>query len=242
MALNCRVLMRDKREKEQASRWETQLKTTEKCVRTVRPCLVTVAMAPGGHFGHSVLQGCGPGSYSVFHHDPLEHFSGPSCSFRESTLVMFASDRDVYMCVSVCVCECVGFFSNRQQEGLTDCVWEVGGRNSRGLNYVSLSNTHLYAHSHAHKHEIHIHNLGRWLKEWVVHTANSQYFFWSDHKHNTICPWMASMGSFLFESVRWQTSACSFWLFPMGDNFKSCLGKCVRVTVYLKLTRGSISH
>lgn len=44
------------------------------------------------------------------------------------------------MCKSLCVydCEClVGFFSIRQQEGLTDCVWEVGERNSRGLNHVS---------------------------------------------------------------------------------------------------------
>lgn len=95
-------------------------------------------MAPGGH---SVLHGCMTRSYNAFHHDPLEDFSGPSSSFRESTLVMFASDESV----SVCGCV-VGFSSIRQQEGLTDCEWEVGGRNSRGLNHMSLCNTHMHTY------------------------------------------------------------------------------------------------
>lgn len=104
-------------------------------------------MAAGGHFGHSVLHGCMTGSYNVFHHDPLGDFSRPSCGFVESTLVMFASDECVY-CVYVRVCS--RFLSIRQQEGLTDCVWEVTGRNSGGLNNVSLCNRHIHTHMHAH--------------------------------------------------------------------------------------------
>jgi len=51
------------------------------------------------------------------------------------------------VCVRVCVCV-VGIFSIRQQEGFTDCVW-VGGRNSRGLNHVSVCNTHSCSHTHS---------------------------------------------------------------------------------------------
>ncbi len=57
--------------------------------------LVTVAVTPGGHFGHSVLHGCVTGSCNMFHHDPLGDLSEPSFSFLESTLVMFASDECV---------------------------------------------------------------------------------------------------------------------------------------------------
>lgn len=121
-------------------------------------------MAPRGHFGLSVLHGCMTGSFNVFHHDPLEDFNEPSCSFRESTLVTFAPDERLCVCVSV-----VGFLGIRQQGGLTDCVWEVGGRNSRGL---------CATHTNAHIYKVHIqYNLGRWLNEWVVHPANTNTSF-----------------------------------------------------------------
>lgn len=44
--------------------------------------------------------------------------------------------RQLCVCLLVCVCV-LGFFSYRQQRRLADCAWEVGGRNSRGLNQVS---------------------------------------------------------------------------------------------------------
>lgn len=56
---------------------------------------VTVTVAPRGHLGHSALHGCVTGGCNAFHHDPLEDFGGPSRSFRESALVMLASDKCV---------------------------------------------------------------------------------------------------------------------------------------------------
>lgn len=106
--------------------------------------LVTVAMAPGGHFDHSLLHDCMTRSYNIFHHNPLEEFSRFSRGFWEFTLVMFASAWwvSVYLCSR--------FLSIRQQEALTDWVWEVGGRNSRGLNHVSMSKTLTYMHTNMH--------------------------------------------------------------------------------------------
>lgn len=59
---------------------------------------------------------------------------------------MFASDQ----CVYVRVCSNVDTFRIRQQERLTDCVWEVEGRNSRGFNHLSLYNTHNHTHTDTH--------------------------------------------------------------------------------------------
>lgn len=98
------------RARDTTEKWSTDSKTFN---------LVPVTVAPGGHFGHSVLYGCMTGSCNVLH----QWFS---CGFWESTLVIFASDESVEVCV--CLCECVvDSFSIRQQEGLTDCVWEEGG-------------------------------------------------------------------------------------------------------------------
>lgn len=61
---------------------------------TDRETFSSVTVVPGGHFGHSVLHGYRTGSCPMFHHVPLGDFSGPH-SFRESTLVMFASGECV---------------------------------------------------------------------------------------------------------------------------------------------------
>lgn len=127
-----------RRERERASERETLPKNWSTDSETFS--LVAAATAPGGHFGHSVLHGCMTVSCNVFHHDPLEDFREPSCSFPRIYLSHVCFRR---VCKCAFVCECVvGSFDIRQQEELTDCVWEVGGRNSRGLNHVSLCNTH----------------------------------------------------------------------------------------------------
>lgn len=65
------------REREQASKrhywnWSIDTKTFN---------LVAVTVAPGGHFGHSVLHGCMTRGCNVLHQDLIEDFKVPSCGF-----------------------------------------------------------------------------------------------------------------------------------------------------------------
>lgn len=104
--------------------------------------LVTVTVAPGGQLGY--LDSCWMGIFRVLHYEPPRGHQWTRMCHWGSTFVMFSSNE----CLAVCVWECtLDLFSIGLWEELTDCVWEVEGRNSRGFNHVSLWSTRTHSHT-----------------------------------------------------------------------------------------------